>query len=347
MFIVVKLLLACFWIALIPAGVGMCFISAKKDASPIESFVLGYAALFCIGELTILPAVYFDLRLHIVVMLYGGISVCLAILGYGMYLRPGKRDAREDARLICPPSENFYLAAAVIFIILQTVVVVLFAHMDADDAFYIGTATTSVRTNSVFAVNPYTGYDYTYMPTRYVLSPFPILLAVYSTLIGNLHPAITAHMIYPAVFIPLSYMTLFLLSKRLFPRNRKGQGIFMLILSVTGWFSGYSIYNSENFRMIRIWQGKALLAGCFLPLILYLCITILLDKERRYSFLVLCMALCGACLLSSMGIMLAALTAGLFLLISIFTRRSVGRTIAGILCLAPCIALGVVYIMIR
>ena len=347
MSILVKIVLAAVWMLLIPGGAGSCLAGNKKDLNPVESLVLGYVVFFCLGEVLILPATVLKLPLHVVTLLFGGIMICLAVLGYGLLFRPARKEARrvvEERRL---SADYLYLIAAVFIIILQTVVVVLLAHMDADDAFYVGTATTSVRTDSVFSVNPYTGFPYESLPSRYVLSPFPILLAVFSSFFGNLHPAIVAHMIYPAVLIPLSYMVLFLLAQRLFPKDRKSQGIFLLILSVLGWFSAYSIYNSDNFRAIRIWQGKAVLAGCFLPLLFYLCVTILVDEERRYAYGVLAMALTGACLLSSMGILLTPLVVGIFLVISIFRRRSLLRFLGGVLCLLPVIALGVVYILIR
>ena len=347
MTILLKILLAFIWMLVIPSGAGVCLTGRKKDVNPAESLVLGYVFFFCLGEVLILPAIWFSLPLHVVTMLFGGISFCAAVLGYGLWARPSRKKLRQESGERVLSADNVYLVIAVFCILLQTAVVVLLAHMDADDAFYVGTATTSVYTDSVFAVNPYTGFPYQELPSRYVLSPFPILLAVFSGLFGNLHPGIIAHMIYPAVFIPLSYVVFFLLGRRLFPGNRKSQGIFLLILSVIGWFSAYSIYNSDNFRAIRIWQGKALLAGCFLPLLFYLCLTILVDEERQYSYGVLAMALTGACLLSSMGILLAPLVTGVFLLIGIFRVRSVRRTLAGAACLLPVLALGAAYILIR
>ena len=64
----------------------------------------------------------------------------------------------------------------------------------------------------------------------------------------------------------------------------------MIFCAVLIWFSAYSVYNSENFQMIRIWQGKACLASVFLPLLLYLGIGIILEKEQEYSWLLLLLA---------------------------------------------------------
>ena len=156
------------------------------------------------------------------------------------------------------------LVVAGILILFQLVVVVLYAHMDEDDAFYVGTATTAVETDSLYAYNPYTGAAYNVLPSRYILSPFPAFLAVTSRLCGGLHPAIVAHTVFPAVFVFLAYVVLFQYSRIFFKGKAGEQGIFMILCAVILWFCGYSVYNSENFLQ---WAGsgreKLCWQGCF------------------------------------------------------------------------------------
>lgn len=97
------------------------------------------------------------------------------------------------------------------------------AHMDADDCFYVATATTDVYTDTIFEVDSYTGTAYRALPRRYVLSPFPVFLAVVSQLSGRLHPAVMAHMVFPAVFLSMAYMVQAVLAKNGFP-EKKGPG---------------------------------------------------------------------------------------------------------------------------
>ena len=94
----------------------------------------------------------------------------------GVFIRRGRRKpvkalahiaAEGQKRLEFPPE----LVVVGILILFQLVVVVLYAHMDEDDAFYVGTATTAVETDSLYAYNPYTGAAYNVLPSRYILSP--------------------------------------------------------------------------------------------------------------------------------------------------------------------------------
>lgn len=104
---------------------------------------------------------------------------------------------------------------------------VLLAHMDADDAFYVAQATSGVQTDTIFEIIPYTGQKYYGIASRYILSPFPVFLAVVSQLSAGLHPAIMAHMIFPAVFLPVVYSVQYLLERNGFPVIKSAGNVFV------------------------------------------------------------------------------------------------------------------------
>ena len=235
-----------------------------------------------------------------------------------------------------------WIAAGVILV--QIGVCVYYAHMDADDAFYVATATTSVHTDSIFAYNPYSGAEYAVLPRRYVLSPFPVLLAVISQLSGGLHPAVTAHTIYPVVFLLAAYLVYHQFGRLWFAEKRREQGLFLFFCAVIIWFSGFSVYTGGNFMLVRIWQGKAVLAAVILPFLIYLGLVLMLEDQPEYPWLLLAMANLAACHVSSMGIMLAPVVTGLFVLLALVKNRSPRRFLYGILCCMPSLLLGGVYL---
>ena len=98
--------------------------------------------------------------------------------------------------------------------------------------------------------------------------------------------------------------------------------------------------------MVRIWQGKALLAGMLLPAVFYLSMCIYLGNEKEYSWLLLGMADMSCCLLSSMGVILAPLMAGCFLIVSLITNRNIHHVWKTLLCFIPSVILGGIYIWI-
>lgn len=341
----VKGILSLFWLVLIPMAAGG-FWGKKRDAYSLgESFLMGYILLFALSELLILPLLFAGAALHVLIAVYGVLSIAMALWG-GFCLWKKRTEIfiriREGCHKVSP-----YLGAAVLLIGIQIYVVVRYAHMDADDAFYIGAASSAVHSDTIFSINPYTGMPYPSLPSRYVLSPFPVFLAVVSQLCGGLHPAIMAHTVFPAVFFPMVYLVFWQLGKRWFPKEKNAQGIFLLLTALLNWFAGYSIYNGGNFQMIRIWQGKALLAAALLPLLLYLCLNILMEKTPTYPWILLGAANLACCLLSSMGVLLAPLVTGCVLLLSLIRFRDGKKLVYGILCCGPNLVLGLAYLFIK
>ncbi|MFR3947579.1 MAG: DUF6077 domain-containing protein [Ruminococcus sp.] len=285
----------------------MLFPQGKRTCG--EYLLAGYTLLFAITELLSLTMIFTKQPLHLLTVTYGAVAGVLAFLGVWSLYKKRQKETGKCAGTYCSKRarrvrcfqaadrkffrfEKFLqktgisseLVVAGILILFQLVVVVLYAHMDEDDAFYVGTATTAVETDSLYAYNPYTGAAYNVLPSRYILSPFPAFLAVTSRLCGGLHPAIVAHTVFPAVFVFLAYVVLFQYSRIFFKGKAGEQGIFMILCAVILWFCGYSVYNSEIFTMGRIWQGKAVLAGVFLPFLFLLCMEIFMQEKPEYPW---------------------------------------------------------------
>ena len=277
-------------------------------------------------------------------------SVFAVIMGaaavYGLWEL--RKDAKAHIRRIRRelPQVSFWMWIAATAILVQILIAVVYAHMDADDSFYVATATTSVQTDSVFQFNPYSGVEYKILPKRYVLSPFPILLAVLSRLCGGLHPAVMAHTVYPVAFFTAAYLVYHQFGKMWFPEKKREQGIFLLFCAVLIWFSGFSVYTAGNFQLVRIWQGKAILASLILPFLMYLGFEIMLEKKPGYSRVLVFLTSMAACHVSSMGIMLAPVVLGAFTLLALWRLRSIHCIGAAFLYALPSLVLGTVYLML-
>lgn len=344
--LIIKGLLAAFWLIFVPGAAGVPYRNLKnKKYSPLgESLLTGYLFMFCAAELIILPATYFKLSLNVTAGIFAGVMLLSAV--WGVYCLRGQAGERawRVKEWIRGTSPWFWLA--VVMIAVQIFIAVFYAHMDADDAFYVGTASTAVETNTVFSIDPYTGAPYKRLPRRYVLSPFPVLLGIISRLCGGLHPAVVAHVVYPAVFLTAVYLCFYYMSVKWFPKDWHSQGIFLVFAAVVTWFSGFSVYTAGNFTLIRIWQGKALLTALLLPFTFYLSWCILMEKESSYSLLLLLMANLACCHVSSMGIMLSPIMIGIFAVMGMCKNRSFGIFVKGILCCVPSIFLGVLYLLL-
>ena len=340
----IKGLLSGFWLILVPLALG-------------GSLPAGYVWMFALMECMALPAVFYGVSLHVLALAYGVTTILLAlVLSVKRWLRArralaGPEKNGEEAGRVTQKMRRYLAgirpttAAAAALILFQMVYVSQLAHMDADDSFYVAAAVTDVYTDSVFRYSPYTGALYEVLPKRYTLSPFPVFLSCISRLSGGMHPALLAHMIFPAVFLLVLYTVLYKYGRRFFPKDPDAQGIFLLVCAILMQFSGWSIYNQGNFAMIRMWQGKAVLAGVFVPLLIYYGMTVMGKMPGEGSLPLLFLANTGACLLSSMGIVLAPLTMACVTLTACICRRDMTVLWKGALCCLPAAVLGIVYLL--
>lgn len=340
----IKLVLAGIWMVLIPAFAGVTWVRKKKDYTLGECFLAGIMFMFALAEILILPAIYRKMSLHFVTVVFAVIMSVFAL--YGLWKLNIDREMHivRIKRELPQVSVWMWIAVAAIFI--QIFIAAVYAHMDADDSFYVATATTSVQTDSVFQYNPYSGVEYRILPKRYVLSPFPVLLAIFSRLSGGMHPAVLAHTVYPAVFFAAAYLVYHQFGKMFFSEKKREQGIFLLFCAVLIWFSGFSVYTAGNFQMVRIWQGKAVLASVILPFLMYLGFEIMLKEQVGYSRFLMIFASMAACHVSSMGIMLAPIVIAAYTLLTLWKTRSIRCMGYTILYILPSLILGSVYLML-
>ena len=160
-----KGILVVIWLLVVPCLAGGFYFRREKRTCG-EYLLAGYTLLFAITELLSLTMIFTKQPLHVLTVTYGVVAGVLAFLGARSLYK------KRQKNRISPE-----LVVAGILILIQLIVVVLYAHMDEDDAFYVGTATTAVETDSLYAYNPYTGAAYNVLPSRYILSPFPAFLA--------------------------------------------------------------------------------------------------------------------------------------------------------------------------
>jgi hypothetical protein len=146
-----------------------------------------------------------------------------------------------------------------------------------DDAMYVTYAADTIRYNAIQTINPYTGIATTFNAHRALQGwlYFPAFLSV----ISSVPVTVMERTILEAYDILLAYAVYVYMASVLFPRKDNGL-IFLIILSVLHIFGLYSPY-SVTFRLLGPnYQGKAVLAVSFFPLLFTMLIQML---EQVYS----------------------------------------------------------------
>lgn len=334
------------FLGLLPFLLGLLytrFVEEEQDNLLLQ-MAAGYIIIFGLFELLALPMIWLRCSLSLLTGVYIGILFVAAVLSLVLSFKRILRIILGTVQAV----RRFTLCiwAELVLILGQVGIYIRYQYSNADDAFFVASATTSLATNTIFAYNPYTGTAYEKLPSRYVLSPFHAFNAVISK-VTDTHPAIMAHMIFMIVFLLLAYAVYTLLGRALFSGNMEKTGYFLVVLSGLHIFAAYSERTSGLFLLIRLWQGKAVLAGILLPMILYLAIRIFMLEGKRADWILLLLLMCACCMVSSMGIMLGAIMLGILGLLFAFKNKSFKILFYTVLCCLPNLLCAGIYLLIK
>lgn len=334
------------FLGLLPFLLGLLytrFVEEEKDNLLLQ-MAAGYVIMFGVFELVALPLIWRRESLSLLKGIYMGILLAGAVLSL---ILNGKRipqilfQAMQSVRQF-----TLCIWAELVLIVGQVCIYIRYQYANADDAFFVAAASTSLATNTIFAYNPYTGTAYEKLPSRYVLSPFYAFNAVISKMTDT-HPAIMAHMVFMILFLLLAYAVYALIGRALFSGNTEKLGYFLVVLSGLNMFAAYSERTSGLFLLIRLWQGKAILAGILLPLILYLAIRIFMLEGKRADWILLLLLMCACCMVSSMGIMLGAIMLGILGILFAWKNRNFRLLVYTALCCLPNLLCAGIYLVIK
>lgn len=270
--IIIKAIIALLTLFIIPEILGMLILKFWKEQenNVILAFVLGYIIEFAVGQLVSVPLIFKDGSLTMLVITFSIIIGILTIISLILNVKRAKDIAKEFVENLKTMPVAYSIILAVL-IGMQLFVFISYAYINDDDAYYVATATTSVQTDTLFKYSAMTGteeVDEQYL-MRYRLGPFPLYYAIISKIL-SIHPAIVAHFILPLIFVSIVYMIYWLFAKCFFKEDKKSAMLFMIFIGFLHIFSYYSGKNNLILVLLRIWQGKAVLANIILPTIILL-----------------------------------------------------------------------------
>lgn len=319
----------------------------KNDkVSILLAYVSGMTGMLMMFQLLAIPMVFLHKKFHelayawgVTVLAITGIAVLVGFIS-GHFVRILKDSIKQLKKM------NFKMLFVIGLILMQIGFVCYFQHIDDDDATYIGTAVTSWTTDTLYEYSHNTGRIYYSYPARHMLAPFPIFIATVGKLV-QMHPTILAHTFLPGILIGLAYCVFFLLGKELWKNDWESIETFMMFICILNLFGYQSVYTTSTFLLVRIWQGKAVLANIILPLVLYIFIRIVNKKDNAMEWLLLFGVMISATLVSSMGVVLAPAVLGSCILFYAILRKKLLGLVKAMACCIPCVICGVLYLLIK
>lgn len=345
--IIGQILIVILIMLLAPFLFGTCAgILGGKTCSAGMNLVYGWLFLLCAFEMFAVPAAFMKRSLTELCLSFSLFLICAAGFSIFMILRH-----RNSMKLpLFRPGDikkaGIYFWAAMALILFQMMAYAFGTHLDSDDAYYIGTAVTSLSTDTLFVFQPDNGiFGYSTPPARYALSAIMLFWAYVSRLSG-IHPLIIAHVAAPMILVPISYILLWNIANELFETKEKAS-LFLLFINVFHMFGFTSVYTQSAFFLLRIWQGKAMLPNIIFPGYLYLLLELRRNPadSRSWSFVFILSV--AACCCSSMAVPLCLIALFCGSLLLAFLQKRLQPLIWGGICCIPCLAVGGAYLLLR
>lgn len=318
----------------------------RLQRTPAMTYICGWFVSFSVFELVSIPFILLEKSFSSLVIVYSVVlTVILALSVWkGKSLLVAFRNQIADKR-----KSSFIVRlgwlVVIILIGVQMLRAVFWEYYDGDDAYYIATAVMTDTFDTMYLRDNYTGYKYP-LDIRHALSPTPIYQAWLSRVSG-IHPAVIAHSVLSAVWLMLMYMVYGQIANRLFPKKKEYRPLFMILLTVWFAFGNISIYTAETFAMTRTWQGKGLMAGIVLPMLL-LCLIYLADeKPKPGTWILFEMVIISAVFATSISFMLVPTIVGTAAVLLAIQKKSLRTLWQVFVCCLPCLVLGACYLLLK
>lgn len=348
-----KMIMAIVIFLLLPELLGLLIVHfTKKEKYNLGlALVVGYLIEFGILEVLSIITI---IKLYSVISLVQKFMIIVGVLASISVIVNFTSTINIFKEVVKFIKENPKILAiiAIILIGIQVYFPTRYAHIDDDDAFYVGTAVADLRSNVLYRYSGTTGVA-TPPRNKYVFSYFMSIYSVLSVLL-NTHPAIVAHTILPAVFIPLVYIVYFELAKELFAGDLKKTWLFIIFVSVLNIFGNYSIRSNFTFLLFRVWQGKAMLANFVLPLAILFVLKADRSESKLIYYLLLFITSFGGAYTTSMAIGFVSITImllGFSIELANFKDRSILKHILNmfiyLICCIPSLLAGLGYILYK
>lgn len=339
----------CSLFVFLPVWIGMIWVKVIKIKGTVASFmnawILGLVTMFGVAQLILVPMIVRENTLTQAVQLWQLLLTVLAVISLLLVLKdffvPSRKENREQKYTV--KKHNYWvlifgiLAAVLIFI--QAFIPMKYQHIDDDDSRFVAEEVSAVVHDTLLRDDPIT-VDFMYWDVGEVrkdlTSPWPMYVAMCCRIAG-IEPAIFSHTYFPFFMIIICYVLYGMIGNVLFRGDKEKMFLFLILLSVFHIFDFTSTHTLSAMLLLRIWQGKAIVAGFIIPLLCYLFYRIFMSRTggARWIGSLYVVGLASS-LLSGMGIIIAPIMLAVYGIMDLIYARSLKRAFAIWMAAIPC-----------
>lgn len=318
---------------------GSCLI--KRKSTLIENLVLGVMFYFALFQIIALPLILLKQSLTLLTGIWLAGVTSVLVCGFVVLYKT----VRKQGNLVCLPEKK-----SVICYLVMAVVVLFFCYFTAiqnywgwDTAFYIGTISTTVDTDTMYLINGENGAMEKTLPLRYALSGFYMNSAVFCKVTGITAVSFQKYVM-GTLGLLLFFAIVFLVGQALFGNSTVKSTGFLGVVGVLNLFF-VSEYTTSQFLLLRAYEAKSYCANVVLPTIFWLLLILHKEIENRANWKALFVVMLASVPISMSSILIAPAMLGLAVLSEGMANRNGKVLLRGIVCMIPNMVYLVMYLL--
>ena len=332
----------------LPVWFGLLWVWYLKIEGTVRklcnAWVLGLASMFASGQILLVPMILGKRTLTEAVTLWKIFLVIVSIVIMVILIRRcgilvTVENKLENKKKKAGAWKIIFGILAAALILLQAWIPYHYQHIDDDDARYVSEEVSAVVHDTLLVDDPITD-EYMYWDVgevrKDVTSPWTMYVAMCCKITG-IAPAVFSHTFFPFFMIIICYVLYGMIGNVLFRGDAEKTALFLIVLSVFHIWNFTSTHTLSAMFLLRIWHGKAIVAGFILPLLMYLFYQIFMSEKQSMKWAAPLYALSfAAALLSGMGIIMAPVMMGLYGLLDGIYHRNLKRMLCIWIAALPC-----------
>ncbi len=313
----------------------------ERRFSGTLSVITGFFLYYILFEAACIPIILLYRPLHVLSFIWGGIMVAVFIISTVINHKIWMSFFRETVDFL-RRNPGFAIFSALL-IVISSVIIINCYQFTLDAAYYVGTANTTLFTDSINIYDPYTGMWQDHFEMRYFFANYAVNDAVMCYFTG-FHPLIWTKTVMEAVVIVLNAMVMYRLGRALFGEDLTKTGIFMFFAMFICFFYS-TIYTYADFFVTRTYEGKTILGSVVLPLIFLVYIKLLKNHKDIFLWLLLLLMSIGSIVLSNSSSMLFPAALLIFVPPLLIIKKDIRIIFKSAAVVLPCILSVLIYVL--
>ncbi len=312
----------------------------SRRFSATVSCITGFFLYFILFDLVCIPIMVLWRPLSLLAKIWTGVMIIITLISAALNLKRWVGCFKEMCVFFLRHRVFTLVSLSLVFI--EAFIIIRCYQFTFDAAYYVGTASTSLFTDSIKIYDPYTGMWQDHFEMRYFLSNYAVNDAVMCRLFG-FHPLVWTKTVMEGTVVALSGMVIYRLGRALFPESLEKTGIFLFLASF-GTFFYSTIYTSQEFFITRTYEGKTILGFVIIPLILLVYIKFLRNHHDSFCWILLFLISLGSLCLSNTASMLIPAALAVYMLPLAVIKKDVKIILKTGGIALPCILSVIMYI---